>query len=109
MARLILLAASPRVPAGLLSRDAWRALDAAERLAAGGPAPSPSLLLSRALAALDPERHGAAWAEHKRAQLDEVRAAARAALVERLSDSSWEALAAGERLESLRSRAASWQ
>lgn len=32
MARLILLAASPRVPAGLLSRDAWRALDAAERV-----------------------------------------------------------------------------
>lgn len=86
-----------------------RALDAAERLAAGGPAPSPSPLLSRALAALDPERHGAAWAEHKRTQLDEARAAARAALVERLSDSLWEALAAGERLESLRSRAASWQ
>lgn len=86
-----------------------RALDAAERLAAGGPAPSPSPLLSRALASLDPERYGAAWAEHKRAQLDEARAAARAALVERLSDSSWEALAAGERLESLRSRAASWQ
>lgn len=29
MSRLILLASSPRVPAGLLSRDAWRALDAA--------------------------------------------------------------------------------
>lgn len=34
MARLILLAASPRVPAGLLSRDAWRALDAADRVLA---------------------------------------------------------------------------
>lgn len=32
MGRLILLAASPRVPAGLLSRDAWRALDAADRV-----------------------------------------------------------------------------
>lgn len=32
MARLILLASSPRVPAGLLSRDAWRALDAADRV-----------------------------------------------------------------------------
>lgn len=34
MPRLILLAASPRVPAGLLSRDAWRALDAAGRVLA---------------------------------------------------------------------------
>lgn len=34
MSRLILLAASPRVPAGLLSRDAWRALDAADRVLA---------------------------------------------------------------------------
>lgn len=30
MSRLILLATSPRVPAGLLSRDAWRALEAAD-------------------------------------------------------------------------------
>lgn len=30
MPRLILLASSPRVPAGLLSRDAWRALDGAD-------------------------------------------------------------------------------
>lgn len=30
MARLVLLVSSPRVPAGLLSRDAWRALEAAD-------------------------------------------------------------------------------
>ena len=45
MSRLILLAASPRVPAGLLSRDAWRALDAADRvLAADAGEPLPVAL-----------------------------------------------------------------
>ena len=32
MPRLTLLASSPRVPAGLLSRDAWRALEASDRV-----------------------------------------------------------------------------
>ena len=36
MPRLTLLATSPRVPAGLLSRDAWRALDAADVVLAAG-------------------------------------------------------------------------
>ncbi|WP_435200100.1 MazG nucleotide pyrophosphohydrolase domain-containing protein [Janibacter sp. GS2] len=45
MPRLILLASSPRVPAGLLSRDAWRALDAADRvLAAAADEPLPLAL-----------------------------------------------------------------
>lgn len=45
MSRLILLASSPRVPAGLLSRDAWRALDTADRvLAAAVDEPLPLAL-----------------------------------------------------------------
>src|SRR5699024_8752243 len=45
VSRLLLLAASPRVPAGLLSRDAWRALDAADRvLAADAGEPLPVAL-----------------------------------------------------------------
>lgn len=45
MPRLILLAASPRVPAGLLSRDAWRALDAVDHvLAADAEEPLPLAL-----------------------------------------------------------------
>lgn len=45
VSRLVLLAASPRVPAGLLSRDAWRALEAADRvLAADAGEPLPLAL-----------------------------------------------------------------
>lgn len=51
MPRLILLAASPRVPAGLLSRDAWRALDAAGRvLAADVEEPLPVALTDDGIA-----------------------------------------------------------
>ncbi len=51
MPRLILLAASPRVPAGLLSRDAWRALDAADRvLAADIEEPLPVALVDDGIA-----------------------------------------------------------
>lgn len=86
-----------------------RAVDAAECLSSDEAASVPSPLLSRAVARLDPEQHGSAWAGHKRAQLDEARAAARAALVERLSDPSWEGLSGDARLASLRSRTAAWQ
>lgn len=51
MPRLILLASSPRVPAGLLSRDAWRALDAADRvLAADVEEPLPLALADDGIA-----------------------------------------------------------
>ncbi len=37
MGRLVVLQTSPRLPAGLLSRSAWQALDAADRVAAADP------------------------------------------------------------------------
>lgn len=86
-----------------------RAVDAAERLSSDEAASASSPLLSRAVARLDPEQHGAAWAEHKRAQLAEARAAARAALVERLADPAWEGLADDPVLAQLRARVAAWQ
>lgn len=56
MPRLILLASSPRVPAGLLSRDAWRAIDAADRvLAAAVDEPLPLALADDGVTVAVPE------------------------------------------------------
>lgn len=84
-----------------------RAVDAAERLGEGGGAEG-ATLFPHARGRLDASRVGEAWADHKRAQLDEALLAARASLAERLADPAWEALAPRASLDSLRSRVEAW-